>query len=116
VLMAIEPGNPNLPPGIEGSVDRPRQWILISQYNTDWFIFEYFIDQMLRNIETHPVTDNYDNERCLLWDNLSLHKTSHVTTIIRDCQKMTNFYSFDRPPYHPKIAPIEYIFMNWRLS
>ena len=83
VIMAMEPGNPNLTPEISGSLGRPRRWVYISQDNTDQFIFGEYTHQLLTNIETHPVPGGYDDERCLFWDNLSIHKAAYVTTIIR---------------------------------
>ena len=53
---------------------------------------------------------DYDMERIIIWDNLRAHKTPFVTTIIEDRASDNNFSSVDRPPYYPKIAPIEYIF------
>ena len=113
MLMVVEQGNSNLPPGTEDSVDKQRRWILILQYNTYHFLFGDFIDEILRNIETHLVPDNYNNERCLLWKNVSLYKTSYVTTMIRDRQTMNNFYTVNKSPYRPKVAPIEDVFCEF---
>ena len=110
VILGVEPGNPLLPPNVDGSIQRPRRWISVTQINCDQFVFGDFIDTMLIDIEQHPVPEGYDNERCIIWDNLAAHKTPYVTTIIRDRPSNNNFYSVDRPPYRPKIAPIEYIF------
>ena len=46
IFIAVEPGNSNLAPEINGSIDRPRQWVHISQDNTDQFIFGEYIDKM----------------------------------------------------------------------
>ena len=108
VILAIEPGDPTLPAGANGSTDRPRQWVRVTQDSVDQLVFGDFIHEILTSIENNPA--DYDDERCLLWDNLSLHKTPYVTNIIRDRASNNNFYAVDRPPYQPKIAPIEYIF------
>ena len=110
VILAIEPGDPTLPAGVVGSSDRPRRWVRITQDNVDNYVFGDFIDEILTSIENHPVRNGYDQDRCILWDNLSLHKTPHVTNVIRGRDSQNNFFSVDRPPYQPKIAPIEYIF------
>ena len=73
-------------------------------------MFGDFVDEILTSIENNPAPNGYDDERCILWDNLILHKTPYVTNLIRDRASENNFYSVDRPPYQPKIAPIEYIF------
>ena len=82
----------------------------ITQDNVDNYVFGNFIDEILTSIENHPAGNGYDEERGILWDNLSLHKTPHVTNVIRGRESPNNFFSVDRPPYQPKIAPIEYIF------
>ena len=33
VILAIEPGDPRLPPHVDGSLQNPRQWIHVSQLN-----------------------------------------------------------------------------------
>ena len=110
VILAIEPGDPRLHPYEIGSVDRPRRWVKVTHDNIDNLLFGDFIDEILTSFETNPATNGYDDERCILWDNLILHKTPYVTNIIRDRATRNNFFSVDRPPYQPKIAPIEYIF------
>ena len=82
----------------------------MTQDSVDQFVFDDFVNIILSNIEDHPVADGYDDEKCILWDNLSVHTTAYVTNVIRDRASHNNFYSVNRPPYRPKIAPIEYIF------
>ena len=108
--MAVEPGNNNLPPGTDGSIQQPRQWIHVSQVNCDQFIFGEFIDNMLHNIELHPIPLQYDNERCILWKKIPVHKTAFVTAKIRYRVSPNNFCLVNQLPYQPKIAPIEYVF------
>ena len=81
----------------------------MTQDNVDQLVFGEFIKKILSNIEYHPVADGYDNEKCIMWENLSAHKTEYVTNIVRDRELHNNFYLVDRPPYRPKTAPIEYI-------
>jgi len=78
--------------------------------NGDQFIFGGFVHEILHNIEQHPVQGGYDDHKVIIWDNLRAHKTPYVTNIIEDRPSTNNFSSIDRPPYCPKIAPIEYIF------
>ena len=109
VIVAVEPGNHNVHPLSSGSINLPRRWVYITQDTVDQFNFGEFINDILTDLENNPVPDGYDDRRCILWDNLSAHKTPYVTNLIRDRQTPNNFYSVDRPPYQPKIAPIEYV-------
>ena len=92
VILAIEPGNFNIHPGSSGSVNLPRRWVYVTHDSIDQFNFGEFIDDILSDIENHPVPDGYDNSRCILWDNLSCHKTPYVTNIIRDRATPNNFF------------------------
>ena len=109
-MMEVEPGNDNLPPGTDGSIQQPRRWIHISQVNCDQFAFGKSIDNTLHDIELHTVPQQYDDERYIRWDSLSAHKTAFVTAKIRDRVLTNNFCSVDRLTYQPTIAPIEYVF------
>ena len=110
VILAIEAGNPNVPSHLDGSIQRPRKWLRMTIDNVDQFIFGGFVNEILHNIEQFPVRGGYDDEKIIIWDNLRAHKTPYVTTIIEDRPSANYFHSVDRPPYCPKIAPIEYIF------
>ena len=48
----------------------------------DQFIFDGFINEILDNIETHPVPGDYDSNKIILWDNLCVHKPPFVAHII----------------------------------
>ena len=76
----------------------------------DQLIFGDFINNILTEIENHPVQDGHGNNKCKLWDNISLHKTNYVKNIIRDRVSANNFFTVNRPPYQPKLAPIQCIF------
>jgi len=79
-------------------------------YNFDQFIFGGVVNEILHNIEQHPVQGGYDDYKVIIWDNLRAHKTPYVANIIEDRPSTNHFSSIDRPPYCPKITPIEYIF------
>ena len=108
--MTIQPCNLNFTPEVDGSIQRPRRWIHVSQLNCNQFIFADFINIALTYIERYPVRNRSDDTRNLLWDNLRSHKTAYVTNVIEDWLCHHNFRSADRPPYRPKIVPIEYCF------
>ena len=107
--MGVEAGDPRLPLGVDGSIQRLRHWIHVSQVNCDQYIFGYFCDTVCSDIEENPVLG--DDLRCFLWDNLSLHKTARVTHVIEGRNNDAHtFILVDRPPYRPNMAPIKYVF------
>ena len=108
LIMAINPGNPNVDPNLDGSINRPRRWVTITKQNYDQWIFADFVNMILRDIEVYSGAG--DETCCLMRDNLIMYKTAYVTTTIQDRASPNNFFSADRPPYQPKMAPIEYIF------
>jgi hypothetical protein len=110
VIAGIEAGNPNLPPGVEGSLQRPRRWIKITYENCDQFIFGQFCEEVCHDLEANPAPGGVDNERILMWDGLGVHNTPFVTHIIDGRPSNNVFHHVTRPPYRPKIAPIEYFF------
>ena len=110
LVLAVEPGNPALPPHVYGSIHNPRKWWMITVNNVNQVVFADFIDSILTDIEQNPVAG--DEERILLWDNLSAHHTGLVTATVelRPTRPQFQFIIIPRPPYQPKYAPIEYIF------
>jgi hypothetical protein len=110
LILAVEPGNPDLPPHVRGSVHKPRKWFRITTRSVDQLLFADFVNQVCSDIERYPVEG--DDERVFLWDNLSVHLTELVTATIEDrpSRNAHRFYSIPRPPYQPKWAPVEYTF------
>lgn len=110
LLLAVEPGDPNLAPNILGSINHPRVWYKIVDGNVDQFVYAEFIDEICSDIEQNPLPE--DNERIFLWDNLALHGTAYVsyTLEMRPLRNQFRFIAIPRPPYQPKFAPIEYVF------
>ena len=106
----MEAGNPNIPAHLDGSLQRPRKWLRLTIENVDQFIFGGFVNEILHNIEQHPVQGDYGQNCIIIWDNLRAHKTPYVTHIIEERLSPNNFSSVDCPPYCPKITPIEYNF------
>ena len=118
LILAVEPGNPTLPPHCYGSIQNPRKWWHMTVTSVNQVVFAEFIDSMLSDIESNPVPG--DDEKILLWDNLSAHQTGLVTATVelRPSRPQFQFQIVPRPPYQPKYAPIEYIFceISARLS
>ena len=112
LIMTVEAGNPYLDRDVRGSTYNPRKWWRITVENTNQYNFGEYIDEVLSDIEAHPVPGGFDEEKYLMWDNLSSHSTAYVTAMVEH-RPTANQYSFmplRRPPYQPKFAPIEYVF------
>jgi len=108
-LFAIEPGDPTIPAHLDGSIEKPRKWLQTFQRGgTDEFMFAAFCEHICGSFETHPAPGDLDNERVFLWDNLSAHKTALVYQTVEGRGGPNRFRIVCRPPYQPKIAPIEY--------
>ena len=112
LIMSVEPGNPYLPPHIRGSIQNPRKWWQINTVSTNQYVFSKYCDYILSSIEDDPLPNGYDNQRFLMWDNLSAHQTPMVSTMVqlRPSRDEFSFTPIRRPPYQPKHAPIEFIF------
>ena len=110
LIMTVEPGNPYLPNGARGSLSNPRKWWRITLENTNQVVFSNYIDSVLSDIEQNPIPNGMDDERYLMWDNLSAHLTALVTATVEIRPTHNTFVPIRRPPYQPKYAPIEYIF------
>ena len=65
LFMGIEPGDPNLPANVDGSIENPRRWIYITRDSCNAQIFSSFLDQMCTDIETHPAGP-HDNHRVVM--------------------------------------------------
>jgi hypothetical protein len=82
VLYAIEPGDPQLPPHVDGSVEKPRRWIRVVRVGgTTVELFSSFVDHICNDIETNFIP-NTDNHRVFLWDNLSSHHAPLVAQTV----------------------------------
>jgi len=55
VILAVESGNPNIAPHLDGSIQRPRKLLRLTIENVDQFISGGFVNKILYNIEQHPV-------------------------------------------------------------
>ena len=113
VLLGIEPGDPQVPPHIDGSVEKPRRWVRVLQnHGTTIEVFRDFIEEICTEIEVdglHLLGYDTDDRRVFLWDNLNSH-LSHLVTQVVEARGdgPTIFTSVPRPPYQPKYGPIEY--------
>ena len=82
LILAVEPGNPHLPPHIYGSIFNPRKWFQLTVDNVNQIIFSDFMEMFCTDIETNPVPGNYDSEKIILWDDLSVHSTGLVQATV----------------------------------
>ena len=83
---------------------------MISPETVNQFVFANFLESVLSDIEQDPVAG--DDDRIIMWDNLSAHHTGIVTVTVemRPSRPQFTFTIVPRPPYQPKYAPVEYIF------
>lgn len=108
VLFCIEPGDPRLPPHVDGSIQRPRRWIRVTRLGgTSAETFAAFTDLVCTSIETNRIPGT-DDHRVNLWDNLNSHGAPIVAQTVEARNAGTRFSIVPRPPYEPKYAPIEY--------
>ena len=76
----------------------------------DHYYFGDFIESILYAFESHPAPGNMEDQRIMLWDNLSLHKIAFVTNNIYERASANQFLSVNCPPYRPNMDPIKFIF------
>jgi hypothetical protein len=110
VLVAVESGDPILPPGVDGSIGNPRRWItVLDRGGTTSIVFAAFCDKVLTDIEQHPAPGDVDDVRYPIWDNLASHHTALVSQTVEGRPSPNTFIIVPRPPYQPKFGPIEYV-------
>ncbi|KAL7549569.1 hypothetical protein ACHAWF_016029 [Thalassiosira exigua] len=100
LILAIEPGDPELAPGSEGSIDNPRLWYRLSPDRATGI--ENYVDFL--NLELMDYFGPNEKRRTLLHDNLSSHKANEVVDAVFD----RGHQVICRVPYRPHEAPIEY--------
>ena len=109
--MGVEPGDPRLPPHVDGSRERPRRWYWVRPVTgTTALDFSNFLNDVLTQLEQHPAPTGVDNHRVILCDNLSSHKSAIVVDTVDQRPSPNVFELVYRPPYQPKYGPIEYVF------
>ena len=102
LMMVIEPGNPDIDPSQEGSIEKPRIWYRVSfdkGTSTEGytkFLKKYFLRKLKDD----------EPSRVLMHDNLSAHKSD----VIYDLVDKAGHSVICRPPYRPNEAPIEWVF------
>ena len=100
VILAIEAGNPQLPAGTPGSLERPRIWCrAYPGKNTT--------AERYRNFLCDAIIGSFGpNEpmRTFLHDNLNAHKSDEVVDGVYERGHRITC----RPPYNPHSAPVEF--------
>ena len=87
----MESGNANIPAHLDGSLQRPRKWLRITIDNVYQCIFGGFVNEILHNIEQHPVLGDCDQHKIIIWDNPRAHTTPYATNIIEDREYPNNY-------------------------
>ena len=112
LMMAVERANTTLLPRVLGSIDHPMRWVYIPQDSINHFIFGNFLNEILTDIEVNPVSGGYANHKCILWDNLQIHKTPYDVALIWDGPSLNNFILVYQPQYRPKLLLLSKSSMN----
>jgi hypothetical protein len=108
VIFAIEPGNPDLLPHAQGSIERPQCWIkCLRAVGTTTNIFCDYCDYICQDIEMKNITGT-DSHQIFIWDNLAAHHSQYVHNTVTARVGPSHFTIFLWPPSHPKYGPIEY--------
>ena len=102
VILAIEPGDPDIPDGRPGSLTNPRRWFRVNlvQGTTAEEFSSFVLDDIVGSFE--------DNEpsRTMMWDNLN----SHLDPNLYDQLFIHGHRPICRPPWNPSDGPIEWVF------
>ena len=109
IMLAVEPGDPQLQPEIRGSVQNPRRWLrILEKTGTSTLDFNDYLNYICDDLNTNvPLGEHGNESRIFLWDNLA----SHCAPMIHQTVEGTwGHLIIRRPPYMPADAPIEYIF------
>ena len=110
VIMTIEPGYRTMNRYVDSNTTRSWRWISVTTRKYAQYSFGDFINYILKFCETHPAPGDIDDERCLVWDNLSIYNTSSVTHKIHGHHSYNNLFVVNCPSYYPTIAPINFVF------
>jgi len=101
VIMAVEAGSHTVDANADGSIGNPRRWVYISSDTCNQFVFGDFINTVLSNTEQYPSQHTIDDQRVIIWDNLSVY-----VNVIQDHQSNNYFIIVGHSTYRPRFAPI----------
>ena len=102
IIMFIEAGDPTLPAGTLGSIEKPRIWYHLSK---DKGTSAEKYSAVLRCNLFNKMRSN-EPKRLLMHDRLS----SHLSDLVYDTVRASGHDVIPRPPYRPNCAPIEWVF------
>eukprot|EP00536_Pseudo-nitzschia_multiseries_P013481 jgi/Psemu1/35288/gm1.35288_g len=112
MMIAVEPGDPELPDKITENITWPWQWVDVRRVTgTTGDSFASFIGSICTLIKDHQrVTEtNIDYWKVFLWDNLSSHYSTIVYESVMGRVRPTQFDILPRLAYQPKYRLIEYV-------
>ena len=111
IILAMDTGSHIITANMDMSVHSSLRWIHITTNNCDQFVLGKLVNTLLSKIERHPTPYNIDNERVILWDNLSAHKIPYILNMTNDQPSRNCFIIANCPPYRLRLTPIEYFNM-----
>jgi len=74
-FLAVEPGHPELPAHVNGSIQNPRHWCCVSLVGASARTFNNFIASVVADIDINPLPGIGVQGKAFLWDNLRAHKS-----------------------------------------
>lgn len=110
LVLMIEPGNPNIPNNLPGSIALPRRYYKIfDKAGITAHEYAAFMTEALDAIANNPLPLPVQPDRKVMHDNLRAHRAP-VTLQAIDGHPSGRFEAVCRAPYRPYEGPIEYIF------
>ena len=109
LLLAIEPGDPQLQPEVRGSIQNPRRWLrILERAGTSTIDFNDFVNYVCNDLVANvPIGEVGNDSRIFLWDNLASHCAPMIHQTV---EGHWGHLIIRRPPYMPADGPIGYIF------
>jgi hypothetical protein len=120
-ILAIEAGDPAIPPEHSGSTTNPRRWIRCIRSNViyDWNLYQfcgdlcsdieqYHDEHGLESLDTRESDHMYRfYHRIFTWESTRTNDSTILTVVI-DRVRSVKFSKIERPPGHPHFSPAEY--------
>jgi len=107
IMYCIEPGNPHVPPEVQGSIARPRRWCRVTTAGTNVDTFNRFVSDIVESIDNNILPVVGVQNRTFMWDNLRAHKSPILYETV---QGGGRHHILPSPPYMPEDGPIEFAF------
>jgi hypothetical protein len=82
IIMAVESGDPSLPPHMDGSIAKPRRWTWVrNMTGTSAYMFADYMEYVCSSIEESPIPGLDEETRSRRGDPVSTRRDSFCGTI-----------------------------------